>query len=294
MIDYAAVKANISISDVLLKYGFQVPEHGRYAILCPFHIEKTASLHINNEKGLFNCFGCSASGSVIDLVARLDRISFKEAAQNLSSQYGISETNSLRIDARRIQSKVSAWITKPSDTDVSIPYELRDLPAGYRNLSKNVIEHFNLSLTDYGVFFPHYDLTGKIIGYSIRQADGVKPKYLNSKQFNKGIPYGAFQNKQAIIERGFCIVTEGQIDAARVWDSGYCNVVSLMGSSLTEPQGHLLLALTTKLLLLFDGDIPGRKGAAKTNRRWNSCFSMKIELLPNGYDPADWLKSNEL
>ena len=39
-----------------------------YKGLCPFHAEKTPSFSVNEEKGLFHCFGCGVSGDVFDFV----------------------------------------------------------------------------------------------------------------------------------------------------------------------------------------------------------------------------------
>jgi DNA primase len=47
-----------------------------YKGLCPFHSEKTPSLTVNEDKGLFYCFGCSASGDVIDFIMQLDGVGF--------------------------------------------------------------------------------------------------------------------------------------------------------------------------------------------------------------------------
>lgn len=52
--------------------------------LCPVHSEKSGSFHVTISKKLFHCFGCGFSGSVIDLVSKLDGISAVEAMKKLS------------------------------------------------------------------------------------------------------------------------------------------------------------------------------------------------------------------
>jgi len=37
-----------------------------FAILCPFHEEKTPSCTIVPDKGVFHCFGCRAHGFISD------------------------------------------------------------------------------------------------------------------------------------------------------------------------------------------------------------------------------------
>jgi 5S rRNA maturation endonuclease (ribonuclease M5) len=49
---------------------------------CPFHEDKQASMSVDTNKGLFNCFGCKAAGSVIDLIMRFENKSVKEVLGN--------------------------------------------------------------------------------------------------------------------------------------------------------------------------------------------------------------------
>ena len=58
--------------------------------LCPFHNEKTPSFSVNQERGLFHCFGCGAGGTVFDFLMRIEGLTFPEAMQSLAKQYGIT------------------------------------------------------------------------------------------------------------------------------------------------------------------------------------------------------------
>lgn len=43
----------------------QLELRGRtYIGLCPFHKDKTPSFHVNEERGFYHCFGCSAGGDL--------------------------------------------------------------------------------------------------------------------------------------------------------------------------------------------------------------------------------------
>jgi DNA primase len=61
----------------------------RWVGLCPFHGEKTPSLSINAEEGLFYCFGCGAKGDVITFVRELEHLDFVEAVEKLAARSGI-------------------------------------------------------------------------------------------------------------------------------------------------------------------------------------------------------------
>ena len=42
--------------------------------ICPFHEDTNPSLSLSEEKGLFNCFGCSAKGNIIKFYAMLTKL----------------------------------------------------------------------------------------------------------------------------------------------------------------------------------------------------------------------------
>lgn len=60
-----------------------------YKGLCPFHQEKTPSFHVDREKGLWHCFGCSLGGDAFDFVMRTSNLPFTEAAEVLAKRAGV-------------------------------------------------------------------------------------------------------------------------------------------------------------------------------------------------------------
>lgn len=61
----------------------QLTEVKRGFASCPFHAEKTPSLHITGNK--YYCHGCSEGGDAIKFVMKRDNLSFKEAIKYLTS-----------------------------------------------------------------------------------------------------------------------------------------------------------------------------------------------------------------
>jgi hypothetical protein len=59
-----------------------------YVGLCPLHTERTPSFSIDEKTNRYKCFGCGEGGDVIDLVRKLTRCSFLEAADYLQGNAG--------------------------------------------------------------------------------------------------------------------------------------------------------------------------------------------------------------
>jgi DNA primase len=70
-------------------------ENGVWVGKCPFHSEKTASFKVNNKEGpwLYHCFGCGESGSIVDLVQKLDNLTVAEAIKKVKEKIGVLESN---------------------------------------------------------------------------------------------------------------------------------------------------------------------------------------------------------
>ncbi len=61
----------------------------RWVGLCPFHAEKSPSFSVNQEEGLYYCFGCQAKGDVITFVREVEHLDFVGAVERLASRAGI-------------------------------------------------------------------------------------------------------------------------------------------------------------------------------------------------------------
>jgi DNA primase len=95
----------ISESIVLRKVGKE------YVGRCPFHADKTPSLSVNEDRGVFHCFGCGASGDVIRFIELIEGVSFKEALSIL----GLVDESKLRpVTAiqREAASLAAAWMAE--------------------------------------------------------------------------------------------------------------------------------------------------------------------------------------
>jgi len=85
-----AIKQQSDLVAVVREQGIALRRRGRtYFGLCPFHPERTPSLGVSREAGLFHCFGCGAGGDVIRFVERIQRLSFPEAVSWLARRAGI-------------------------------------------------------------------------------------------------------------------------------------------------------------------------------------------------------------
>ncbi|MFO8112561.1 MAG: DNA primase [Desulfosalsimonadaceae bacterium] len=60
-----------------------------YSGLCPFHTEKTPSFTVSPAKQIFHCFGCGTGGNVFNFLMLYENMTFPEAVETLSRQYGI-------------------------------------------------------------------------------------------------------------------------------------------------------------------------------------------------------------
>jgi hypothetical protein len=80
---YNTITAAVTTRQAAEHFGLAVDKHGM--ALCPFHEDRKPSLRLNRR---YYCFGCHATGDVIDFTARLQGISHRQAAENLAEIFG--------------------------------------------------------------------------------------------------------------------------------------------------------------------------------------------------------------
>lgn len=119
--------------------------------------------------------------------------------------------------------------------------------------------------TNIVIFITSYDENGVLIGYAGRRLTKPfteeNPKYKFPPGFSKETVVYNLQRARPFIEQiKTVIVVEGFNACLWLWQSGYKNVVALMGSALCSGQQKLLEELKANVVLLFDGDKAGREG----------------------------------
>ena len=83
---FEEVKENVSVRQAAEYYGVKVNRNRMSR--CPFHEDRNPSMKLNED--YYYCFGCGATGDVIDFVAKLFDLSQYEAAQKVANDFGIT------------------------------------------------------------------------------------------------------------------------------------------------------------------------------------------------------------
>jgi DNA primase len=114
------------------------------------------------------------------------------------------------------------------------------------------------------IMIPIRDERGRMAGFGARIVDpNDVPKFLNSPEtpiFSKGrLLYGLDRARKAIRAADQAVIVEGYLDVIAPHQAGFENVVSPMGTALTEDQLRLLKRYTRKIVLALDPDTAGQK-----------------------------------
>ena len=83
--------ASIDISDLISSY-VPLKKNGvhSYVGLCPFHDDRSPSMHVSSDKGLYHCFACGAGGNIFKFIMEIENIDFASAVEKIADMYNIS------------------------------------------------------------------------------------------------------------------------------------------------------------------------------------------------------------
>ena len=107
---FETVKQSIPVKEAAQRYGIEVKRGGMAC--CPFHDDKHPSMKLNED--YFYCFGCGATGDVIELTARLYNLSPKEAAEKLAQDFGLAYDSQAPPRRNYVRQKTEAQKFKES------------------------------------------------------------------------------------------------------------------------------------------------------------------------------------
>lgn len=147
------------------------------------------------------------------------------------------------------------------------------------------------------LMFPICDEQGRVIGFSGRTLveDSKTAKYVNSPEtpvFTKGrVIYGLDKTKRALLEAGYAIVCEGQLDLIACFMAGVKNVVAPQGTALTSDHCRILKRYVDEVVLCFDADPAGQNAALRAlDDLLASGLAIRVAVLPAPHDPDSLIR----
>src|SRR3982751_4081610 len=271
---------------------------------CPFHNEKTPSFTVNDDKGFYHCFGCSAHGDAIRFLTDQRGMPFMDAVKELAAKAGMD----VPAPDPRAQEQAERTATLTDVIAEVAKYYAEQLNglAGAdardylkrRGIDAATAQRFGLGLATLGedklietgmliqpeegekesydrfrgrLMIPIRDPRGRVIGFGGRILGEGEPKYLNSPQtvlFDKGRTlYNLDPAGPASRTAKRLIVVEGYMDVIALDRAGISEVVAPNGTALTEGQLERLWRLDPSPILCFDGDNAGKKAAIRAATR---------------------------
>lgn len=215
------IRSSVNIVDVIGS-SINLEKKGKnYFGICPFHDDHTPSMSVSEEKQIFTCFVCGASGNVFSFVKDYENITFIEAVNKVANFAGITLSQNINV-VRKYDKEYKAY-------DLAVKFYKNNLKSNLgnearkylesRNITEDIINEFDIgvSLNDntlsklltkknfdekmlldiglvnkfdgiYDIFrnrimFPIHNSNGNPIGFSGRiYNNNVDSKYINTKE----------------------------------------------------------------------------------------------------------------
>jgi DNA primase len=149
------------------------------------------------------------------------------------------------------------------------------------------------------LMFPICDEQGRVIGFSGRVLSGDEKtaKYVNSPEtpiFTKSKVFFALdKSKRAILDAGYAIVCEGQLDSIACFMAGVQNIVAPQGTAFTEQHARIIKRYVDEVVLCFDSDNAGQNAAVRAlDSLLVSGIAVRVAVMPPKDDPDSFIKAN--
>ncbi len=233
--------------------------HTNLLMYCPFHGNRdTPSFAVSKETGLFLCFNpaCDRGGTLVELVKALTKRNEFEAVRFISKKggetSGYEDTHELlTIPA---EDEFMVW---PQETIDRLRATMWTETAGRaymhgRGFSDDTLAHFDVgySAKQNMITVPVHSPTGIPVGHVGRSIEGKAFKNSTGLPRNKTL----FNIHRAKKTGDTIVVTESSFDAMRVHQSGYPNVVAILGGHMSPHNYALLDRYFSTIVLMTDFD----------------------------------------
>ena len=269
---------------------------GRWMGLCPLHDDRQPSFLVDPDKNLFYCYGCGRGGDVIRFAELYHEVRFPQAVALLHQWRGLPPLLHEAAGFYRIQlHRHSEAVAYLYQRGLRSPELIEHMQIGYApggclrawlmqlGYSLQTLRQAGLvTASGYDAYIHRvvFPLDGNLYGRSL-SATAPRHRFLPG---TKGGLYAWEQVRQC----PEAILVEGLFDYAALWQAGFHNVTSAMGTQLNAYQFRQLCDGMRTIYLAFDADANGsgqHATQALAHRLREQRLNVRTVELPQGYDP---------
>jgi DNA primase len=246
------------IHRVLTGAGIEIEaEYGTdYIIFCPYHNNnRTPAGEVSKESGLFFCFGCQTTRSLIELIMHMTNRTYFETARFIKSKE--TETDIEAVINKALH-QLPDFVQYDELLIKRLNKQALDSPRAMtyfegRRLTKESVIKFDLGFSEKqdSVVIPMQSPDGMSIGFVARTIEG--------KEFKNtpGLPKSKILfNLHRVKASKIVYVVESSFDAIRLDQVGFPAVATL-GANVSSSQIELLKRYFTGVVLVADNDDAG-------------------------------------
>ena len=277
---------------------------------CPFHTSDdpggSVTFSMSLSRGIFYCFSCHESGNLEQFL-----LSLGVAPAHIDIHYKglieqLRQATPPKPDARQLST------THEAELPENILGLFDFCPASLREkgFDEQTLRAFDIGYDHKNerITFPLRDAEGHLVGVSGRRLYGAGNRYKiytteykawglpAQRELNKGSLLWNYHKAAPVVVLANLpiIVVEGFKACMWVWQCGFKNVVALMGSKVTHEQIWLLCRLSTRIILMLDGNAAGRDGTVRTGYLLQQSATVKVAPLTEEEDQPDNLTPQQL
>lgn len=306
--DIEQIKNKIKLSELVNKYTkVYNTSNDEYNCKCLFHDDRTPSMYINDDKGVFNCFGCGASGDAITIIEQVEGIDFKEAVNKLVQENNIelstitekvsqsSDLTDLIEELKDIESDAvfeDDYLKKYNETkhryllDLGFQEEtLEEFEIGYCYDSNDIMYN--------RVTIPWRNTNKELVAIVGRDVSGdSKDKYKSCFGSKKSRHLYNLDKAKNYADNGLILV-EDEKSVMRLWEWDYKNAVALGGSQLGSKK-WLLREYTDTVYVCMDNCQSGREIQQRIIPKLYSIMNVYVIDLPEGYKDVAEIQDKDI
>lgn len=145
------IRKSANIVDIIKGYVDLTQKGKNYFGKCPFHDDHSPSMSVSEEKQIYKCFSCGASGNVFTFVSEFENVKFIEAVKIVAEKCGLTFKSAINTKSKIKQNK-----TEYDIMNLSLKYYQNNLNTELgieakeylktRKLSEEAIKEFDIGL----------------------------------------------------------------------------------------------------------------------------------------------------